>query len=91
MVSHDSRLSAHRRDPHAYVRRPPTIQNEAISVRQFKVKSTQVVRSSTESPYRHELPPLDGRDCFDHEASVGFIQLFGLPVRTQAEVQGEAE
>ena len=33
----------------------------------------------------------DVGDTFDHQASVGFIQIYGLPVRTQAEVQGEAE
>jgi argininosuccinate synthase len=50
-----------------------------------------VGRKSDESLYRHDLATYDKGDSFDHTASVGFIQIYGLPVRTQAEVQGQAD
>jgi argininosuccinate synthase len=91
MVYNGLWFSAHRRDLDAYVRSTQTHVNGTVRVRLFKGRSTVVGRSSKESLYRHDLATYDKGDSFDHEASVGFIQLFGLPVRTQAEVQGEAE
>jgi argininosuccinate synthase len=91
MVYNGLWFSAHRRDLDAYVRSTQTHVSGTVRVRLFKGRSTVVGRSSTESLYRHDLATYDKGDSFDHEASVGFIQIFGLPVRTQAEVQGEAE
>ncbi len=47
-------------------------------------------RSSPFSLYRPQLATYSSGDQFDHQAAVGFIKLVGLPVRTQAEVQGSA-
>src|SRR5207245_9526007 len=40
--------------------------------------------------YRPQLATHSAGDQFDHQAAVGFIKLVGLPVRTQAAVQGSA-
>ncbi|MHB8619713.1 MAG: argininosuccinate synthase [Chloroflexota bacterium] len=48
----------------------------------------QVVgRKSDMSLYSESLATYGRGDQFDHNAAVGFIQLFGLPLRTQSEVQ----
>jgi argininosuccinate synthase len=49
-------------------------------------------RRSPQSLYQHELATYDrSADLFDHTAARGFIELFGLPLRTQTRVQGAVE
>ncbi|MGD0833602.1 MAG: argininosuccinate synthase [Candidatus Dormibacteria bacterium] len=49
-------------------------------------------RRAPGSLYREELATYDRRqDVFDHSAARGFIELFGLPLRTQARIQGALE
>jgi argininosuccinate synthase len=48
-----------------------------------------VGRRSAVSLYRPDLATYDrAQDTFDHTAARGFIELFGLPLRTQTSVQG---
>jgi argininosuccinate synthase len=48
-----------------------------------------VGRRAAQSLYRPELATYDRKaDGFDHSAARGFIELFGLPLRTQTRVQG---
>lgn len=47
-------------------------------------------RKSPLSLYRHGLATYDKGDEFDQSAAAGFIHLWGLPVRTQTQVQGTA-
>ncbi len=84
-------FTAHRRDLDAYVLSTQRHVNGTVRVRLHKGSATVTGRESAESLYRHDLATYDAGDTFDHEASVGFISVFGLPVRTQARVQGEAE
>ena len=91
MVYNGLWFSAHRRDLDAYVASTQQHVTGTVRVRLFKGSSTVVGRKSGESLYRHDLATYDQGDAFDHEASVGFIHIYGLPVRTQAEVQGHAE
>jgi len=54
--------------------------------------ATAVGRRAPQSLYRHELATYDrAGDAFDHGAARGFIELFGLPLRTQSRVQGALE
>jgi len=46
-----------------------------------------VGRKSEHSLYNHSLATYDSGDQFDHNAALGFIKLFGLPLKTQSEVQ----
>jgi len=48
-----------------------------------------VGRRSDRSLYAPDLATYDRRqDAFDHTAARGFIELFGLPLRTQTRIQG---
>jgi amino-acid N-acetyltransferase len=58
----------------------------------FSPGTTAVVgRRSPHSLYDLTLASYGGEDTFDHEAAVGFISIWGLPVRTQAAVRGPFE
>jgi argininosuccinate synthase len=58
----------------------------------FLPGTAQVVgRRSPHSLYDLTLASYGGEDTFDHEAAVGFISIWGLPVRTQAAVRGPFE
>jgi len=50
-----------------------------------------VGRRSPNSLYDLGLASYGGEDRFDHEAAVGFISIWGLPIRTQAAVRGPFE
>ena len=50
---------------------------------------TLLGRSSPSSLYRRELATYERQDDrFQHQAATGFLSIFGLPLRTQAQVQG---
>ena len=59
-----------------------------VRVRLFKGKCTVVGRSSDKSLYSYGLATYDEEDQFDQSAALGFIEIYGLPVRTQARAQG---
>jgi argininosuccinate synthase len=46
--------------------------------------ATVVGRRSPASLYDHALATYDEGDAFDHASAVGFISIFGLPLRTEA-------
>lgn len=48
---------------------------------------TVVGRRSQHSLYQHALATYETGDAFDHRSALGFIALWGLPVKTQAEIQ----
>ncbi|MDQ2934147.1 MAG: argininosuccinate synthase [Chloroflexota bacterium] len=50
-----------------------------------------VGRRSPDSLYDLALASYGGEDRFDQEAAVGFISIWGLPIRTQAAVRGPFE
>jgi argininosuccinate synthase len=53
---------------------------------------TVVGRRAARSLYRPDLATYDRvEDSFDHSAARGFIELFGLPLRTQTRIQGALE
>ena len=59
-----------------------------VRVKLGKGKATVVGRKSPRSLYSFGLATYDKGDEFDQSASVGFIHIWGLPVKTQAQVQG---
>ncbi len=77
----------------AYVKSSQRFVTGAVRVKLFKGNCTVVGRKSPFSLYRHGLATYDRGDEFDQSASPGFIHIWGLPVRTQAQVQptGETE
>ena len=79
----------HRRDLDAYVLSTQRHVSGTVRVRLHRGNCTVVGRQSAHALYSHELATYDLGDKFDHRSSEGFISIYGLPVRTQAEVQGE--
>ena len=64
-----------------------------VRLKLFKGACQVVGRKSPKSLYNLSLATYDKGDMFDQSASEGFIRIWGLPVRTQAQAQllGEAE
>ncbi len=81
-------FSALHQDLAAYVKSTQRYVSGTVRVKLFKGKATVVGRKSPRSLYSYKLATYDEADQFDQSASVGFIQIFGLPVKTQAQVQG---
>ena len=48
---------------------------------------TVVGRRSPHSLYSHSLATYERGDQFNHDAALGFIELWGLPIKTQAQTQ----
>jgi argininosuccinate synthase len=72
----------------AYVKSSQRSVTGAVRLRLFKGSSSVVGRKSPNSLYSYGLATYDKGDEFDQSASPGFIHIWGLPVRTQAQVQG---
>ena len=79
----------HRADLDSYIHSTQRNVTGTIRVKLHKGSCTVVGRKSSRALYSHELATYDRGDKFDHKAAEGFISIFGLPVRTQAQVQGD--
>src|ERR1700738_4368883 len=60
-----------------------------VRLKLFKGHAQVVGRKAPEQLYRMELATYGRGDQFDQSAAAGFIKLFGMGVRTAAEVQGQ--
>jgi argininosuccinate synthase len=58
--------------------------NGQVRMRLEKGNAYVVGRRSDDSLYDRTLATYDSDDAYDHAASVGFIKIFGLPLRTEA-------
>ncbi len=54
-----------------------------------KGSATVVGRKSPKSLYDYSLATYESSDRFDRSAAAGFIQIWGLPVRVQAQAQAQ--
>ncbi len=72
----------------AYVKSSQRFVTGTVRLKLFKGISSVVGRKSPNSLYSYGLATYDKGDEFDQNASPGFIHIWGLPVRTQAQVQG---
>ena len=77
----------------AYVRSSQRFVTGTIRVKLFKGSCQVVGRKAPKSLYSFSLATYDKGDVFDQSASPGFIHIWGLSAKTQAQVQllGEAE
>ncbi len=75
------------RDLSAYILSSQRYVTGKVKIKLFKGHSSVAGRESPKSLYNLSLATYDKGDQFDQSASVGFIHLWGLPVRTQAQVQ----
>jgi argininosuccinate synthase len=78
-----------RQDLAAYVDRAQKHVTGTIRVKLYKGNCIVVGRKSPVSLYDFGLATYDKEDVFDQSASIGFIQIFGLPTKVQARAQGE--
>jgi argininosuccinate synthase len=60
-----------------------------VKVKLFKGNATVIGRKSNQSLYQHDLATYDEGDQFDHQAAVGFIKIFGLPLAVNSKVNKE--
>ncbi len=84
-------FTAFRQDLAAYIESTQRFVTGTVRLKLFKGGSSVVGRKSPNSLYRHDLATYDKGDIFDQSAAVGFIHLWGLPAKTQAQVQGLEE
>ena len=63
--------------------------NGQVRLKLYRGASAVVGRKGPEQLYRMELATYGRGDQFDQSAAAGFIKLFGMSVRTAAEVQGK--
>ena len=84
-------FSALRQDLAAYVQSTQRHVSGTVRVKLLKGKSAVVGRKSPKSLYSYSLATYDEEDQFDQSAAEGFIQIYGLPVKTQAQAQGVEE
>ncbi len=77
-----------REDFDAYVDSTQRDVTGTVRVQLFKGKATIVGRKSPKSLYSYDLATYDEGDKFDQSAAIGFIQIWGLPSKLQARIQG---
>jgi argininosuccinate synthase len=77
-------FSALHRDLREYIRSSQRVVNGQVRMRLDHGNAYVVGRRSDDSLYDRTLATYDSDDTYDHAASVGFIQIFGLPLRTEA-------
>ena len=80
-------FSSLNRDLSSYITSSQSYVTGTVRLKLFKGNSSIVGRKSPKSLYDLGLATYDKGDQFDHSAAEGFIRLWGLPVRTQAQVQ----
>jgi argininosuccinate synthase len=79
--------SALHQDLAAYVQSTQRFVSGVIRMKLSHGHCIVVGRKSEHSLYSHSLATYDAGDQFDHNAALGFIKLWGLPLSTQAQTQ----
>ena len=80
-------FSSLHQDLAAYVKSSQRYVTGTVRLKLFKGGCQVVGRKSPRSLYSYGLATYDKGDEFDQSASPGFIHIWGLPLRTQAQVQ----
>jgi argininosuccinate synthase len=80
-------FSAMHQDLAAYVQSTQRFVSGTVRIKLLKGTSMVVGRKSPYSLYSFKLATYDKEDVFDQRHAVGFIQLWGLPSKTQAQLQ----
>lgn len=79
--------SAIHQDLAAYVQSTQRFVSGVVRMKFSRGNCSVVGRKSDYSLYDHGLATYDTGDQFDHNAALGFIKLWGLPLTTQAQAQ----
>lgn len=70
----------------AFMKETQQMVSGKVRVKLFKGNNTVIARQSKCSLYNEELATYEKGDAFDHDAAVGFIKLWGLPTKVNAEI-----
>jgi argininosuccinate synthase len=81
-------FSALSRDLRAYIASSQRVVSGEVRVRLDHGSAVVVGRRSPMSLYDKSLATYDEGDAFDHASAVGFIEIFGLPLRVEAARHG---
>jgi argininosuccinate synthase len=81
-------FSALSRDLRAYAMSTQRVVSGDVRVRLDHGRAEVVGRRSPLSLYDRDLATYEEGDAFDHAAAVGFIEIFGLPLRVEAARHG---
>jgi len=81
-------FSALHRDLRGYVASSQRVVSGEVRVRLDHASAVVTGRRSPLSLYDKKLATYDEGDAFDHAAAVGFIEIFGLPLRVEAARHG---
>jgi argininosuccinate synthase len=84
-------FTAQRQDLAAYVQSTQRFVTGTVRLKLFKGKCNVVGRKSPHSLYSFGLATYDKGDQFDQSAAAGFIHIWGLPIRTQSQIQKTGE
>ena len=79
--------SALHQDLASYVQSSQRFVSGEVRIKLARGKCSVVGRKSEHSLYNLGLATYDSGDQFDHNAALGFIKLWGLPLSTQAQAQ----
>jgi argininosuccinate synthase len=79
--------SALHQDLASYVQSTQRFVSGTVRVKLSRGHAQIVGRKSEHTLYSHELATYDSGDQFDHNAALGFIKLWALPLSTQAQAQ----
>ena len=71
----------------AFIRSSQRFVTGEARVKLHQGQATVVGRRSQHSLYQHALATYERGDMFNHDAALGFIELWGLPIKTQAQTQ----
>jgi argininosuccinate synthase len=80
-------FTAHHQDLAAYVQSTQRFVTGIVRMRLHKGQATAIGRKSPRSLYSYALATYDRGDQYDHNAALGFIDIWGLPVQQQAREQ----
>ena len=83
-------FSALHRDLREYVSSSQRVVNGQVRLRLDHGRAIIVGRRSDDSLYDRTLATYDADDAYDHAAAIGFIDIFGLPLKTEAARHGSA-
>ncbi len=75
----------------AYIKETQKVVNGTAKVKLYKGNATVVARKSPNSLYDENLATYTSADTFDQDAAIGFIKLWGLPTKVNAEVNDPEE
>jgi len=81
-------FSALHRDLRSYVASSQRVVSGDVRIRLDHGRAVLAGRRSPLSLYEKTLATYDADDAFDHASAVGFIEIFGLPLRTEAARHG---